>query len=106
MENRTQAGTSTKGSAGVILRLCTGRAPASWRRRTARPTARTYNPNTNRISTAGFAYDAAGNLTADGTHSYEWDGEGRLVTVDNGATIVLVHNALGQQVGGNGRGRN
>ena len=36
---------------------------------------------------------------ADGTHSYQWDGEGRLVTVDNGATIVLAYNALGQQVG-------
>ena len=59
----------------------------------------TFNANTNRISTAGFTYDAAGNLTADGTHSYQWDGEGRLVTVDNGATIVLVYNALGQQVG-------
>ncbi len=59
----------------------------------------TFNANTNRISTGGFTYDAAGNLTADGTHSYQWDGEGRLVTVDNGATIVLVYNALGQQVG-------
>jgi RHS repeat-associated protein len=42
-------------------------------------------------------------LTADGTgpgtHTYQWNGEGRLVTVDNGATIVLVYNALGQQVG-------
>ena len=59
----------------------------------------TFNTSTNRISTNGFGYDAAGNLTADGTHSYQWDGEGRLVTVDNGATIVLVYNALGQQVG-------
>ncbi|MBZ5671657.1 MAG: hypothetical protein LAO04_18260 [Acidobacteriia bacterium] len=59
----------------------------------------TFNTSTNRISTSGFTYDSAGNLTADGTHSYQWDGEGRLVTVDNGATIVLVYNALGQQVG-------
>jgi len=59
----------------------------------------TFDTSTNRISTSGFGYDAAGNLTADGTHSYQWDGEGRLVTVDNGATIVLVYNALGQQVG-------
>ena len=59
----------------------------------------TFDTSTNRISTASFTYDAAGNLTADGTHSYQWDGEGRLVTVDNGATIVLVYNALGQQVG-------
>ena len=35
--------------------------------------------NTNRISTAGYTYDANGNLTADnGTHTYCWDAEGNL----------------------------
>ncbi|MGD0227260.1 MAG: hypothetical protein ABSF71_33460, partial [Terriglobia bacterium] len=40
----------------------------------------TFSAATNRINTPGFAYDAAGDLTSDGTHSYTWDGEGRLLT--------------------------
>ncbi len=62
----------------------------------------TFNTTSNRISTAGFTYDAAGNLTADGTgvgtHTYQWDGEGRLKSVDNGATATYYYNALGQRV--------
>jgi RHS repeat-associated protein len=48
---------------------------------------------TNRIAsvtdaggTANYAYDAAGNVTNDGQHSYTYDGENRLVAVDGGAT--------------------
>jgi RHS repeat-associated protein len=33
----------------------------------------------------GWSYDAAGNLLNDGTHSYTYDAEGRLLTVDGGA---------------------
>jgi RHS repeat-associated protein len=43
-------------------------------------------PN-NRIATVngvGYLYDASGNLTSDGAHSYQYDGEGRIATVDNG----------------------
>jgi hypothetical protein len=40
-------------------------------------------------STSGFAYDAAGNMTQDPTatpaHVYQWDAEGRLVSVDAGS---------------------
>jgi RHS repeat-associated protein len=53
-----------------------------------------YDPATNHISTAGFAYDLAGNLTrgqrTDGTWlRYQYDQAGRLVTVtsDNGQPI-------------------
>jgi RHS repeat-associated protein len=44
---------------------------------------------TNRISNVngvGYTYDAAGNVTNDGTHSYIYDSENRLVSVDGGAT--------------------
>src|ERR1041384_505651 len=44
---------------------------------------------TNRISrvssgktTLNYSYDAAGNVTNDGTHSYTYDGENRLVALD------------------------
>jgi len=29
----------------------------------------------NRITNSGFIYDAAGNLTADGANTYQWDAE-------------------------------
>jgi hypothetical protein len=43
----------------------------------------------NRISNVNFvnySYDASGNCTADGGHSYQYDAEGRQVNVDSGAT--------------------
>jgi RHS repeat-associated protein len=40
-------------------------------------------------------YDASGNLTNDGTHSYTWDGFGKPVTVD---TVGLTYDALGRLV--------
>ena len=46
-------------------------------------------------------YDAAGNMTGDGTgtgtHTYAWDAEGRLKSVDGGATATFTYNALGQR---------
>jgi RHS repeat-associated protein len=38
------------------------------------------NPGVN------YAYDAAGNVTNDGVHTYQYDAENRLVCVDSGAT--------------------
>jgi YD repeat-containing protein len=58
----------------------------------------------NRINTSGYTYDAAGNLTTEGTgfgtHTYQWDAEGRLKSVDNGSTLSFVYNGLGQRVAG------
>src|SRR5207245_11395205 len=66
---------------------------------------------TNRIITSAYTYDAAGNLTQDGTgmgtHTYQWDAEGRLVSVDGVAgqacqttwTACYTYNALGQHAG-------
>ncbi len=53
----------------------------------------TYDATTNRINTSGFSYDAAGDLTGDGTHTYQWDPEGRLKSLDN-YTKVYTYNAL------------
>jgi RHS repeat-associated protein len=36
--------------------------------------------------TKNYSYDAAGNVTNDGTHAYIYDAENRLVSVDGGAT--------------------
>jgi RHS repeat-associated protein len=68
---------------------------------------------TNRISTVGGApvsHDAAGDMTQDGTgvgtHTYQWDAEGRLVSVDGVAgqacqtswTACYTYNGVGQRV--------
>jgi RHS repeat-associated protein len=44
---------------------------------------------TNQITTVngvGYGYDAAGNVTGDGAHSYSYDAENRVVSVDGGGT--------------------
>lgn len=46
----------------------------------------TIDANSNRITNTGFSYDAAGNLTADGTNTYAYDGANRLKQLNNGAT--------------------
>jgi RHS repeat-associated protein len=59
----------------------------------------TYNTANNHI--AGYTYDAAGNVINDGTNSYQWDAEGHLIAVINGARVAIstnTYNALGQRV--------
>lgn len=62
----------------------------------------TFNTSTNRVTNNGYTYDAAGNLTEDGTgtlaHTYQWDAENRLKSIDNGSTASYTYNALGQRV--------
>ena len=60
--------------------------------------APTYNTGNNRIS--GYTYDAAGNLTNDGTYTYQWDAESRLTAIYQNGTAVSTntYNALGQRV--------
>ena len=36
--------------------------------------------STNRVTTSGYTYDNAGNVTADGTYSYTWNAEGRMAS--------------------------
>src|SRR5208337_5462099 len=63
----------------------------------------TYNTSTNQLSSStGCTYDAAGNLTKDcstaSNHTYQWDAEGRVASVDSGSTWSFTYNALGQRV--------
>jgi len=50
------------------------------------------------MANAGIQYDAAGNLMNDSTHSYKYDAEGNLISVDNGATAIYVYDALNRRV--------
>jgi RHS repeat-associated protein len=37
-------------------------------------------------------------MTGDGTHTYQWDAEDRMVSVDGGSTATQKYNSLGQRV--------
>ena len=62
--------------------------------------APSYSATTNRITTSGYTYDAAGDVTGDGTYTYTWDAEAHLTkVVQSGTTISTdTYNALGQRV--------
>ena len=52
----------------------------------------------NRIVATGINYDAAGNMYADGTHTYAFDAENQITTVDSGAVATYTYDAFGQRV--------
>lgn len=56
----------------------------------------TFTGGNNRID--GYSYDAAGNLLNDGTHSYTYDAENRIIQVDGGSTASYVYDASGRRV--------
>ncbi len=56
-----------------------------------------FSASTNQITNSGYTYDASGDLTSDGTHTYQYDAEGRMISVDNGTTASYVYNALGER---------
>ncbi len=56
----------------------------------------TISTTTNRVS--GWTYDAAGNVTGDGTHTYAYDAENRLITVDAGVTATYGYGPNGERV--------
>ncbi len=61
-----------------------------------------FNTSTNQLTTSGFTYDAAGDLTKDSSnvtaHTYQWDAEGRVASVDSGSTWAFTYNAVGDRV--------
>jgi len=57
-----------------------------------------FNTATNRLSTGGYAYDAAGNMTYDGFNSYTYDAEGNITAVTGNTSATYVYNALNQRV--------
>ena len=66
-----------------------------------------FSAATNRITTSGYNYDAAGNVIGDGMNTYQWDAEGRLSKVVNGHSVAIstnTYNALGQRVRDQGDG--
>jgi RHS repeat-associated protein len=52
----------------------------------------------NQITNAGIQYDAAGNMTNDGSHSYTYDAENRLIKVDGGTTASYLYDPSGRRV--------
>jgi RHS repeat-associated protein len=61
------------------------------------------NTSTNQLSySTGCTYDGAGNLTKDCStaagHTYQWDAEGRVASVDSGSTWTFTYNAVGERV--------
>lgn len=96
---------------------CTGLSWSydAWGNRTAQtvtggscgPWSAGYN-GANQITTLGFQYDAAGNLTYDGNHHYFYDAENRLIQVDgtfsnwpsncSTATACYISDAEGRRV--------
>jgi len=57
------------------------------------------DPSTNHI--LGYAYDVAGNMTADGLHTYAFDAENRLIHVDGNAN-TFGYDATGLRIKKNG----
>jgi RHS repeat-associated protein len=55
-----------------------------------------FSSTTNRITTSGFSYDSAGNLTNDTIHSYTFDAENKIVKVDSNPAFV--YDGVGQRV--------
>ncbi len=59
---------------------------------------------TNRItsvtqgSTLNYSYDSAGNVTSDGVHSYTYDAENRVVSVDSGSTASYSYDHQNRRV--------
>jgi RHS repeat-associated protein len=56
-----------------------------------------FSASNNRITNAGYVYDAAGNLTNDGVHSYAFDAENKVKTV-NSETDVYRYDGDGNRV--------
>jgi RHS repeat-associated protein len=58
----------------------------------------TYSSTNNQITTSGYTYDAAGNMTNDTFHSYTYDAEGNITQVDGGGTAQYVYDVFNHRV--------
>lgn len=65
-----------------------------------------FNTSTNQITqgtcnpptASQYCYDAAGNMTADGFHTYTFDAEGNVTAVDGGSAAKNTYDALNRRV--------
>jgi RHS repeat-associated protein len=58
----------------------------------------TYSASTNHITSSGYAYDAAGNMTNDTFHTYTYDAEGNITKVDGGSTATYVYDVFNRRI--------
>jgi RHS repeat-associated protein len=58
----------------------------------------TINPANNHITTSGYTYDAAGNMTSDSVHTYTYDAEGNITAVDGGSTAKYVYDDFNRRI--------
>jgi RHS repeat-associated protein len=58
----------------------------------------TFSNATNQVTSSGYQYDVAGNLTQDPLHTYTYDAEGNLTAIDHGSTATFLYDALNQRV--------
>ncbi len=57
-----------------------------------------FDANNHITGATGVTYDAAGDTTGDGTHTYTYDAEGRVSQVDGGTTASYLYDAEGRRV--------
>ena len=57
-----------------------------------------FNPANNIINSTGFTNDAAGNVGNDTFHTYRYDADGNVISVDGGATASYAYDSLNQRV--------
>src|SRR5438045_6226405 len=50
------------------------------------------------VKPGSMFYDANGNMTSDGTHSYTWDARNRLASVDSGNTASFTYDSFRRRV--------
>ena len=55
-----------------------------------------FSSTTNRITTSGYGYDSAGNCTNDGVHTYAFDGNDKIKSVDS--TTAYTYDGSGERV--------
>ncbi|MGH9477470.1 MAG: hypothetical protein ACRD1C_14285, partial [Terriglobales bacterium] len=60
------------------------------------PPALSFTGDNNRVD--GWSYDANGNLLGYNGHTYQYDAENRLISVDGGPTASYVYDAEGRRV--------
>jgi RHS repeat-associated protein len=62
------------------------------------PVAVSLITTTNHITSSGYTYDAAGNMTNDTFHSYTYDAGGNITKVDGGSTATYVYDVFNDRI--------